>query len=85
MILRRTYHDGSELLPQPISVQTSLHTPASLPLHTPTPQSQEYELLLEYDLKREKEKNMILEERLKNKEVFIQQMKHFQEELTLAY
>lgn len=85
MILRRNYQDGSELLPQPISGQTSLHPLASLPLHTPTPQSQEYELLLEYDLKREKEKNIILEERLKNKEVFIQQMKHFQEELTLAY
>ena len=28
---------------------------------------------------------MILEERLKNKETFILQMKHFQEELTVAY
>lgn len=46
---------------------------------------QDYEILLEFDLKREKEKNLILEERLKNKENFIQQMKHFQEELTLAY
>jgi hypothetical protein len=46
---------------------------------------QEYEILLEFDLKREKEKNMILEERLRNKELFIQQMKHFQEELTAAY
>jgi hypothetical protein len=41
--------------------------------------------LLEFDLRREKEKNMILEERLKNKETFIQQMKTFQEELTTAY
>lgn len=46
---------------------------------------QEYEVLLEFDLRREKEKNMILEERLKNKETFIQQMKSFQEELTTAY
>ena len=46
---------------------------------------EEYEVLLEFDLKREKEKNLILEERLKNKEIFIQQMKHFQEELTQAY
>lgn len=49
------------------------------------PEQQEYEILLEFDLKREKEKNQILEERLKNKETFIQQMKHFQEELTMAY
>ena len=46
---------------------------------------EEYEVLQEFDLKREKEKNLILEERLKNKEIFIQQMKHFQEELTQAY
>lgn len=47
--------------------------------------AQEYEELLEYDIKREREKNFILEERLKNKEIFIQQLKHLQEELTAAY
>ena len=52
---------------------------------TPEAPRQEYEVLLEFDLKREKEKNLILEERLKNKEIFIQQMKQFQEELTQAY
>ena len=46
---------------------------------------QDYELLLQFDLKREREKNMILEQRLKNKQNFIQQMKHYQEELTVAY
>lgn len=36
------------------------------------------EALLEYELAREKEKSRILEERLKNKEIFIAQMKEFQ-------
>jgi hypothetical protein len=70
MILRRNYAESASDLPS---------RPA------PDSNAQEYELLLEFDLKREREKNMILEERLKNKETFIQQMKHFQEELTIAY
>ena len=36
-------------------------------------------------MKREREKNRILEERLKNKEIFISQMKDVQNELTLAF
>jgi hypothetical protein len=35
----------------------------------------EYTLTLEFELQREKEKNQILEERLKNKEIFMTQMK----------
>jgi hypothetical protein len=47
MILRRNYNDGLPELPI-----------AEAPLD---PSAQEYEILLEFDLKREKEKNMILE------------------------
>lgn len=45
----------------------------------------EYQLIVEFQLRREKEKNIILEERLKNKESFIKQMKEFQDQLTIAF
>ena len=41
--------------------------------------------LADHELKREREKTRILEERLKNKEIFINQMKEFQKELTRAF
>ena len=45
----------------------------------------DYEIVVEFELRREREKTRILEERLHNKQVFIQQMKQYQDELTLAF
>lgn len=56
------------------------------PEHSPySKEPTEYELVVEFELRREKEKTIILEERLRNKESFIKQMKEFQDELTLAF
>ena len=39
----------------------------------------DYEIVAEFELRREREKTRILEERLHNKEIFIQQMKEYQD------
>ncbi len=39
---------------------------------------EEYAITLEFELQRQKEKNKILEERLRNKEIFIVEMKKMQ-------
>ena len=59
--------------------------PLKYPSEQVNPPKEEYEIVIEFELKREREKNRILEERLKNKEMFISQMRELQDELSEAF